>query len=41
MLSQSCRILRDQTGTRLERNQDKLILRLCEIDKNVGFIGAP
>ena len=36
-----CRILRDQTRTSLERNQDKLILRLCEIDKNVEFIGAP
>ena len=28
-------------GTRLERNRDKLISWLCEIDKNVVFIGAP
>jgi len=25
----------------MERNHDKLILRSCEIDKNVEFIGAP
>jgi len=25
----------------MERNKDKLKLCLCEIDKNVGFIGAP
>jgi len=37
----NCRILRDQTRTRLERNQDKLKLWLREIDKNPGFLGAP
>jgi len=25
----------------VDRDRDKLKLRLCEIDKNVGFIGTP
>tara|TARA_B100000929_G_scaffold232050_1_gene188533 strand:+ start:652 stop:771 length:120 start_codon:yes stop_codon:yes gene_type:complete len=35
------RILRDQTVTILQQDRGKLKLRLCEIDKNVEFIGAP